>query len=114
METKVNLNRIVRTKDVIGNKVFNTEGPLGKIEEIVLDKVEGTVNYVVLSFGGILGLGEKLFTIPWKKISYDKAQGGFFLNISKQQLKDAPGFDKNSWPDMDQQDWTASISDFYH
>lgn len=113
METKVNLNQIVRTKDVIGNKVFNMEGSLGKIEEIVLDKTEGTVNYVVLSFGGILGLGEKLFTIPWKSLSYDQNKDGFYLNISKERLEQAPGFNKDSWPNMDQEEWRSSISDFY-
>lgn len=92
--------------DVIGKKVLSPQGEnLGKIEEVVLDKVEGNVRYVALSFGGILGLGDKLFALPWKAITYNKEEEAFILNIDKSRLESAEGFDKNSWPNNPNATW---------
>jgi sporulation protein YlmC with PRC-barrel domain len=107
-------NNIVKSAEVIGVTVKNPEGDkLGKIEEIVLDKLSGQVHYVVLSFGGILGMGDKFFAFPWKSISYSKDDKSFILNVSKDKLKGAPGFDKDHWPDMAQEQWARDIKDYY-
>lgn len=107
-------DQIVRTADVINKSVTSPEGEgLGKIEEIVLDKVSGECRYVVLSFGGILGIGDKFFAIPWSKISYNPQNEGFSLSIDKEKLKHAPGFDKNCWPDMASEEWSSGVKDFY-
>ncbi len=108
-------NQVVRTIDVIGKKVIDSElKDLGKIEEIVLDKVSGETRYAVLSFGGFLGLGDKLYAIPWKSINYVPEEDGFVLNIEKEQLKTAPGFDKNNWPDFANSNFCNTVSEFYH
>ena len=84
-----------------GDKVVNYQGEdLGKIEEIMIDLDRGRVAYVVLSFGGFLGVGDKLFAIPWQAFSVDTAQKRLVLNAKKELLEKAPGFDKNNWPDM--------------
>jgi len=107
-------NNVVRTDDVIGKKVMSFDNEsLGKIEEIVLDKVSGTCHYVVLSFGGFLGMGDKYFALPWKSISYNTDVDGFVLNVDKDRLKNAPGFDKDNWPDFADQTYQKSLSDFY-
>jgi hypothetical protein len=67
----------------------------------------------VLSFGGILGLGEKLFAVPWEYLSIDTVNKRFLLDVDKAQLKQAPGFDKDNWPDMGDADWTNEVQTFF-
>lgn len=99
---------------LIGNDVYNrAEESLGDIKEIMLDMRAGKVAYAVLSFGGILGMGEKLFAVPWERLVLDTANERFTLDIEKEQLKNAPGFDKDHWPDMSSPDWNSEIDTFY-
>jgi sporulation protein YlmC with PRC-barrel domain len=108
-------NEIVKAKDeVINVDVKNQEGEdLGKISEIMLDKESGTVVYAVLESGSFLGLGGKLFAIPWKAFHYDPDKECFELDASSDKIKNAPGFDKNNWPNMADRTWGASISEYY-
>lgn len=104
---------IVRTADVLGKEVKSPQlESLGEIEEIVLDKVSGQTRYVVLSFGGFLGFGEKYFAFPWKSISYNKGEECFILNVDKSRLKEEYGFDKDSWPDMNT--WSTTVDNYYY
>jgi len=112
--TDVLTSNLVRTVDVVNVTVKNAaRETLGKIEEIILHKVSGNVCYLVLSFGGFLGVGDKLFAIPWNAIHYDEDEDCFILNVSKEKLKNAPGFDKNNWPDMADEKWGSQIYNFY-
>jgi hypothetical protein len=93
----------------------NTQGEnLGKVEEVMIDAVPGRVAYAVLSFGGFLGVGDKLFAVPWKSLNYDPQQEAFVINADKRLLEKAPGFDKNSWPDLADTNWRASIYSYYN
>jgi sporulation protein YlmC with PRC-barrel domain len=84
-----------------GDKVVNHKGEeLGKIEEIMLDLDRGRIAYAVLSFGGFLGMGDKLFAIPWQAFSVDTVKKRLVLNTNKELLEKATGFDKSNWPDM--------------
>jgi sporulation protein YlmC with PRC-barrel domain len=99
---------------LIGDDVCNASGEnLGDIKEIMLDTQSGRVAYAVLSFGGFLGLGEKLFAVPWDALVLDTENKGFVLNVSKEQLKAAPGFDKGDWPDMTDPLWIKTIDSYY-
>lgn len=99
---------------LIGDDVYNTTGEnLGDIKEIMLDMQTGKVAYAVLSFGGVLGLGEKLFAVPWSALTLDTEDKGFVLDVSKDQLKALPGFDKDDWPDMTDPMWVKTISSYY-
>lgn len=105
---------VVKTDEVIGVDVKNTEKEsLGNVHEIVLDKQNGNVRYVVLSFGGFLGMGDKLFALPWNAISYDQQEECFILNIDKDKLKNAPSFDKDKWPNMSDKQWGQEIYNYY-
>ncbi len=109
---KEHSTNVVKSDEVIGVAVKNiAKENLGKIEEIVLDKVSGQVRYVVLSFGGILGMGDKYFAFPWKSISYSKEDECFILSIDKAKLKKEHGFDKDHWPDMAQ--WPETVDAYY-
>ncbi len=99
---------------LIGDSVYNATGEdLGDIKEIMLDMHTGRVAYAVLSFGGFLGIGEKLFAVPWSALKLDTVQKAFVLDASREQLRNAPGFDKDDWPDMSDPTWIQSVNSFY-
>jgi len=106
---------LVNSEDVIGIKVINQQGEnLGKIESLMLLKKEGKVAYVVLSYGGFLGLGDKLCALPWEIFSYDTAQECFIIPVDKEKLKNDPAiFDKDHRPDMASISWRTSINKYY-
>ncbi|TAK73549.1 MAG: PRC-barrel domain containing protein [Gammaproteobacteria bacterium] len=114
MNTTSAIHRTVKASEVISVSVQNPAGEdLGEIKEIILDKVGGQVRYLVLSYGGFLGIGDKLFALPWKAIHYDGDKDVFILNVDKERLKNAPGFDKDNWPDMADREWEQTIHEFY-
>ncbi len=93
-----------------GNKVLSTDGEeVGKVKDIMLDVRGGRIAYVVLSSGGFLGIGDRLFAIPWNVLTLDTDRECFVLNVSSQRIKDAPGFDKDNWPSMADTAWATSI-----
>lgn len=97
-----------------GNEVYNRQNEdLGDIKEIMLDMHSGKVGYAVLSFGGFLGMGEKLFAVPWNALKLDTENKRFVLDVAKDKLKDAPGFDHDDWPDMADQTWAKEIHSYY-
>lgn len=99
---------------LVGNDVYNKEGEaLGGIKDIMLDMRNGRVSYAVLTFGGFLGMGQKLFAVPWEALELDTREKRFVLNVEKGRLKDAPGFDKDHWPDMADQSWAREIHSYY-
>lgn len=100
---------------LIGDKVVNHAGEdLGKIEEIMIDMKSGRVNYAVLSFGGFMGIGDKLFAIPFHLLQLDPENKRFVLDVDKERLRNAPGFDKNDWPRMSDRSWGEEIHRFYN
>jgi hypothetical protein len=86
---------------------------LGDIKELMLNVRSGRVVYAVLSFGGFLGMGEKLFAVPWSALTFDTMNNRFVLDVDKERLKDAPGFDKGNWPDLQNPVWQKEIHVFY-
>ena len=99
---------------LLGNDVYNSDAEdLGDIKEIMIDMASGKVAYAVLSFGGVMGLGEKLFAVPWAALKLDTRHKRFTLHVAKQSLKDAPGFDKGHWPPMSDSSWARSVDEFY-
>ena len=99
---------------LMGNDVYNKDGEdLGDIKELMIDMASGKVAYAVLSFGGLMGLGDKLFAVPWAALALDTANKRFTLNVPKATLKDAPGFDKANWPTMSDKTWASGVHTFY-
>src|SRR6267378_3801685 len=93
--------KIMAADTLEGDDIVNTAGEkLGELEHIMIDVPSGRVAYAVLSFGGFLGMGDKLFAIPWEALTLDTDNKCFILDASKEQLKKAPGFDKDHWPSM--------------
>jgi sporulation protein YlmC with PRC-barrel domain len=106
--------RVMSAGTLAGDRVRNSAGEdLGKIEEIMLDVPSGRVAYAVLSFGGFLGMGNKLFAVPWEALTLDEHEHEFVLNVDKQTLENAPGFDKDNWPDMADPNWGSQVYSHY-
>lgn len=110
-ETKATrLRRVLSASTLAGDQVRNSAGEdLGKIEEIMLDIPSGRIAYAVLSFGGFLGIGDKLFAVPWSSLRIDEGEHQFILNVDRQTLENAPGFDKDNWPDMGDPAFESSV-----
>jgi hypothetical protein len=99
---------------LLGNDVYNGACEnLGSIKEFMIDMPSGRIAYAVLSFGGFLGMGDRLFAVPWQALKLDTANKRFTLNVSKDKLKSAPGFDKDHWPSMADPTWATDVHTFY-
>ena len=99
---------------LIGNDVYNAKDEdLGDIKEIMLDTRTGRIAYAVLSFGGFLGMGEKLFAVPWAALTLDTVNKRFTMHVEKDRLENAPGFDADHWPDMADTTWQKNVHDYY-
>lgn len=104
-----------KASNIIGKKVGNPQGDsVGEVKEVVIDPRSGRVVYVVMSFGGFLGLGEKLFAIPFGAFDYNVSKSEYVLKVSKEQVKAAPGFDTDHWPSMADEKWNREIHAYYN
>ncbi len=105
---------VISASTAIGDPVVNAQGEdLGKIEEVMLDVHDERIAYAVLSFGGFLGMGNKLFAVPWSALEIDSENHRFVLDEPKEKLENAPGFDKSDWPDMADRRFGEQIFDYY-
>ncbi len=106
--------RLMGADTLLGNDVYNTaDEDLGDIKEFMIDMGTGKVAYAVLSFGGVLGMGDKLFAVPFTALKLDTAHKRFTLDVSKDAMKNAPGFDKDHWPSMADDTWAKGVHTFY-
>jgi sporulation protein YlmC with PRC-barrel domain len=97
-----------------GDKVLNFQNEeIGKVEDIMIDVHTGRVAYVVISFGGILGIGSKLFAVPWASLTLDTERKVFVMDAHKDRLEKAPGFDKDNWPATPNGQWYHDVYKFY-
>jgi len=108
--------QLVKGSTFIGADVENPQGQnLGDIKDIVIDRASGRITYAVVSFGGFLGMGEKLFAVPWGAFAQPRAdKDKFVLDVDKERLKNAPGFDQNNWPQMASREWVTSLYSYYN
>ncbi|HEX7362020.1 MAG TPA: PRC-barrel domain-containing protein [Bryobacteraceae bacterium] len=106
--------RVLAASTLAGDSVKNSAGEdLGKVDEIMIDIPTGRVAYAVLSFGGFLRMGNKLFAVPWDALKVDQDRKCFVFEADKTQFENAPGFDKDNWPDMADRTWGRRIYDYY-
>jgi hypothetical protein len=106
--------RLMGADTLIGEDVYNAhDEKLGDIKEFMLNMQTGEVEYAVLSFGGVFTIGEKLFAVPFDSLRLDTTNKRFVLDVEKEMLENAPGFDKDNWPDMADETWASQIHSFY-
>lgn len=105
---------VIDANTLIGCKVENSKGEnLGKIESVMLDLNKGRIAYAVLSFGGFLGMGDKLFPVPMEAIQFHAERETCVLDVDKETLKNAPGYDRDTLPDVNDQAWKTRIFSHY-
>ncbi|MGE0607513.1 MAG: PRC-barrel domain-containing protein [Pirellulales bacterium] len=105
-----------RGSTLIGMEVRNAAGEdLGQIEDLVIDMGTGEVRYAALSFGGFLGFGDKLFAVPMHALTMTGGDDDrhFVVDLNKERLENAPGFDKDSWPNFANPNWADDVDTFY-
>ena len=106
--------QLMTAATLTGDKVINRSGQtLGDIDEIMLDVPRGRIAYAVMASGGFLGMGEKLFAIPWHALTLDTDRHCFVLDVSKEHFENAPGFDKDHWPSTASEDWHREVHAYY-
>ena len=107
-------SRVLSASTLNDDDVYNLKGEkLGSIKEIMLDINTGRVCYVVLSFGGFLSMGEKLFAVPWSALTVDTENKRFLMDTDEARLKEAPGFDTDNWPNMADATWEKKVHSYY-
>lgn len=90
---------LIASNKVEGTTVYNPEGDkLGSIYNFMVDKESGQVEYAVLQFGGLLGIGSNYYPVPWEALEYDEGQGGYVIDVDKEFLEEAPQFAANETP----------------
>lgn len=110
------MQQVSRASKITGAKVKNTTGDsLGDINDLVIDPESGEVVYAVVSFGGVFGVGDKLFAIPWRALHWSSDKEFYVLDLDKETLKNAPGFDQKHWPENSEkwEEQRQALGQFY-
>lgn len=103
----------ISSSKVAGSAVYSPIGDkLGSIDDLVIDKLSGQVRYAALEFGGFLGIGTDRYPVPWSMLKYDTVIEGYVIPIGKEQLEDAPRYEKTSAPEYTD-DYGRKIYDHY-
>jgi sporulation protein YlmC with PRC-barrel domain len=104
----------IRASKLIGMKVVNTQNEnLGKIDDLVVDVNNERVAYAVLAFGGAMGMGDKLFAYPVGVFQPTADRKELVLNLDKDKLKAAPGFERKNWPDWNKDTYRADVERYF-
>ena len=107
-------NPTLSASSLIGDKVVNAQGEnIGNLKDIMVDTGSGKIAYGVLDFGGVAGMGNSLFAVPWASFKIDTENKNMLLNVDKDKLKNAEGFDQNDWPDTANREWGQKVHDHY-
>jgi sporulation protein YlmC with PRC-barrel domain len=106
--------RRLTASSIIGDSVENAAGEdLGKIDNLMVNLNSGAIEYAVLEFGSFLGIGGKLFAIPFSELVLDAERELFVLNRDKEYLKQSPGFDKAHWPETNDHTYFNDVNTYW-
>jgi sporulation protein YlmC with PRC-barrel domain len=95
---RIQLSSTIKGSYLIGKTVINADNEtLGIIEDIIISKISGLALYIVISFGGFMGLEDKFYALPWNSINYDIVKQSFQLAINPEEIKSAPSFKRGEW-----------------
>jgi sporulation protein YlmC with PRC-barrel domain len=114
MTTVTGHTSAIRAKKVIGTSVKDPSGTsIGKVEDIVLDKLSNNIMFAIVGFGGFLGVGEKFHPLPWSVLDYDETEGGYVVNLTKEQLQSAPAYTMDELIRGDGSQFRVEVYDYY-
>ena len=93
MPTATGHTSAILASKVKGTNVYNKQGDkLGQVEDVVLDKQSDHILFAALGFGGVLGMGEKFYPVPWSILDYSPEKGGYVVPFAKDQIDKAPAY----------------------
>jgi len=99
---------------LVGELVVNrADEALGELAHLMVDMASGRVTHVVIARGGVLGLGERLHAIPWSAVALDGQRRCLVVDIARERIERAPGFDRSRWPSMSDPAWQRDIEGYY-
>lgn len=105
---------LLSSSSIEGDSVKNAQGEdLGTIQDLMINTETGDIQYAVMSFGGFLGMGDKYFAVPWEALAVDFENECMILNVDKDKLENAPGFDKDNWPNLADATFRRTVYDHY-
>ena len=105
---------LIASDKVEGTAVYNRQGErLGTVYNFMVNKRSGQVAYAVLSFGSFLGMGGSYHPLPWNQLTYDTNQGGYVVNLSREQLEGAPSYTSSETPNWSDRAYTGRIDEYY-
>jgi sporulation protein YlmC with PRC-barrel domain len=105
----------IRAKKVIGTSVKDPSGAtIGKVEDIVLDKLSNNIMFAIVGFGGFLGVGEKFHPLPWSALDYDEDEGGYVVSLTEDQLKAAPAYTMEELTRGDGTQFRERVYEYYN
>lgn len=107
-------SRILSSSTITGQNVYNMKDEnIGDIKDLMIDPNNSEVVYAVISFGGFMGIGDKLFAMPLKAFQFSDNDDTIRLDISKEKLENAPSFDKDNWPMTADYEFVDSVYGHY-
>lgn len=107
-------NRLISSEKVDGTPVYNRNGDrLGTVNNLMINKFTGKVEYAVMSFGGFLGIGESYNPLPWHMLSYDPQMGGYVVDADRSRLERAPRYTRSTVPDWSTRDYPSRIDAYW-
>lgn len=105
--------RLIASDKVEGTTVYNPQGErLGTVRNFMVDKRSGTAEYAVLEFGGLFGLGTDRYPLPWNMLTYDTDKGGYVVNLTRDQLDEAPRYNDDDSPEYTD-DYGRTVYGYY-
>jgi sporulation protein YlmC with PRC-barrel domain len=109
----------IRASELIGMDIETPQGEdIGEISDLVMEVRTGRIRYAAVTYGGFLGIGDKLFAVPfeafqWKREADDADDYHLVLNVTQQQMEGAVGFDQDHWPNFADQNFTRDLDKRY-
>jgi sporulation protein YlmC with PRC-barrel domain len=104
----------VRVSSILGASVVNkSHGVIGDIEDVVVDPHTGTIAIAILWCGSFLGMAEKLIAIPFDALHYNNARNEYVLDVARDWLNEAPGFDSDHWPSIFDENWNHAVHSIF-
>lgn len=115
MTSQSSSRELILGERVTGTEVFNEAGEhIGELDDLLIHKTSGKVVYALMSFGGFLGMGEKVHPLPWEVLRYDTAKDGYVVPINKEALKNAPSLDLDNIDELGSDAaWNLQLHEYY-
>jgi len=109
----------MRASKLIGMNIQNTEGKaVGSINDLVVDADTGKIHYAAVTYGGFLGIGNKMFAVPFEAFQFRAARNNandrvLVLDVTQSQLEGSVGFDEDNWPNFADETFTQDLDRRY-